>query len=496
MRTTGHYRDGIERFVPSPSEALLLVTLVWFSIRLYPGSDNTAMLGLSSLVIVIAAWVIGVVLRAATNDMRWWLLLGFLVALIIPVLGQNTFQVRLMAQVCVFALLIYGLNVVTGYTGQISLGHGALVGISAYACAILVTHWSWPVFPAMLVAIAITTIFGFALGVPALRLAGPYLAIATLAAAIVFPLVVKLDTFQDYTGGGQGLQAEQIKPPGPIEDFLSNIAPDDAYSSDSAKARFAHEAYLYYISLAVAVVGVFTVWNLARSRFGRAFIAVRDGEVPATSMGINVALYKVTAFGISAFYAGVSGAMFFLVVAFVAPESFDLLNLSIYPLAYLVIGGLATTGGAVLAAIGYMWVPQVILKVATISSDFDKLQGAMTGLLLIVVMTRLSQGVWGALVQINRLSWEALVAQLDRWARTRNLAFWVTAVAAIIVILAIAEFWGGVWAVFAAGIVLVAPTDAWQAVFGPVARPFVSLWRRFSVSRRDTPAADVPSSLQ
>lgn len=472
MKMTGNYRQGIERFVPSPSEAVLLITLVLFTAKLYGGPDNKAILGLSSMMIVIAAWIIGVGVRVATNDMRWWLLLGFIVALIVPFMASNTFQVGVMSQVCVFALIIFGLNVVTGYTGQISLGHGALVGISAYTIAILVNHWGWPLVPAMFVGIGVTTIFGFGLGIPALRLAGPYLAIATLAAAIVFPLVVKLNSVQEYTGGGQGISETRVSPPAAIETFLTDLAPDDAYGSNSQKARFAQESYLYYIAMFTAVIGLFTVWNIARSRFGRAFIAVRDGEVAATSMGINVALYKVTAFGISALYAGIGGAMLFLVVAFVSPESFDLLNLSINPLAYMVIGGLATTGGAVVGAIGYMWVPQVIAKAATISGDFDKLQQALSGLLLVVVMTRLPQGVWGTVVRINRFSWRRLTTELSAWARSRSINFWIGVAAAIIAVVAIAQFMGGVWAVFAAGLIVVAPPDAWLSVFGGIRRPF------------------------
>ncbi len=492
MKMTGNYRQGLERFVPSPSEAVLLVALVLFTAKLYPGTDTSVMLGLSSMVVIIGAWVLGVALRAVTNDMRWWLLLGLVLALLAPYLASNTFQVRLMSQVCVFALIMFGLNVVTGYTGQISLGHGALVGISAYTIAILVHHFGWPLVPAMFVGVVVTTVFGFGLGVPALRLAGPYLAIATLAAAIVFPLVVKLNSVQEYTGGGQGISETTLSAPGAIGTFLSDTAPEKAYPSNSQQAKFADASYLFYIALTAAIIGLFTVWNIGRSRFGRAFIAVRDGEVAATSMGINVAMYKVTAFGISALYAGVAGAMLFLVVAFVSPESFDLLNLSINPLAYVVIGGLATTGGAVVGAFGYMWVPQIILKVATISGDFDKLQGAISGLLLVVVMTRLPQGVWGTIVRINRFSWQKLGIELRAWAGSRTVTFWVAVAAAVIAILAIGQFVGAVWAVFAAGLVVVAPPDAWRSVFGVVQKPFGAFRRRTpDLGRNESASADV-----
>ncbi|MCC6382951.1 MAG: branched-chain amino acid ABC transporter permease [Dehalococcoidia bacterium] len=477
MHQTAHYRDGVERFVPSPSEAVLLAALVLFCWKLYGGTENDAVAGLSSVVVVVVAWVVGVSLRAALNDMRWWLLLGFLVALIVPWLGANTFQVGVMSQVCVFALLIFGLNVVTGYTGQISLGHGALVGISAYIIAILSSNYGWNVFAAMTVGISVTTAFGFVLGIPALRLAGPYLAIATLAAALIFPPLLKLDTFEDYTGGIQGLHETRLSPPGPIESFLKEHAPSDAYQNDFQRRKFAEESYLYYISLAAGVVGLVTLWNLGRSRFGRAFVAVRDSEVAATSMGINVPLYKVTAFGISALYAGFAGAAFFLVIAFVAPESFDLVNLSINPLAYLVIGGLATTGGPVVGAFGYMWVPRVINKIATVSGDFDKLQGAMTGLLLIVVMTRLPQGVWGGVRRVNALSWQRLAGDSWAWAFQRSPLFWAGLALAAVVVVLIAQFIGTVWAVFALALLIVAPHDVWSGA-GDVLRRLNPGWKR------------------
>ncbi len=477
MKQTANYRQGVERFVPSPSEIVLLAALVIFCWKMYGGTSNSAIAGMSSVTVIALAWVLGVALRAALNDMRWWLLLGFLVALIVPWMGINTFQVGLMSQVCVFALMIFGLNVVTGYTGQISIGHGALVGISAYTMAVLMHHWSWPVVPAALVAIATTTAFGFLLGIPALRLAGPYLAIATLAAALIFPLVVKLNSVQNYTGGGQGITEQRISPPSSIDSFLQKHAPSGAYQNDFQKKKFSHEAYLYYITLVTAIIGTYGAWNLGRSRFGRAFIAVRDREVAATSMGVNVALYKVTAFGISAIYAGISGVMFFLVISFVAPESFDLFNLSVNPLAFMVIGGLASTGGSIIGAFGYMWVPQVIQRIATINADFNQLQAAMTGLLLIVVMTRLPQGVWGVVTLINGLSWGALVQQTERSVRTRPIGFWVGVVVGAAAVVLVALFVGTVWAVFSACLLVVAPADSWTFLVAIIRRPLASLRR-------------------
>jgi branched-chain amino acid transport system permease protein len=475
MPKTANYRQGIERFIPSPSEAVLLAAMVIFCWKMYGGTSNDAIAGLNSVVVVTIAWVLGVAVRAAMNDMRWWLVIGVLVLLIVPWLGANTFQISLMAQVCAYTLLLLGLNIVTGLTGQISLGHGALVGISAYTVAILVHQYDWGILPAAGVAMAITTCAGFALGIPALRLTGPYLAIATLAAALIFPGVLKLDQVNDTTGGVQGIAEAKISPPGALNTFLIDHAPSDVYKNAFQQKKFAQEAYVFYLTAATALIGLFCAWNLARSRFGRAFISVRDGEVAATSMGVNVALYKVTAFGISALYAGVCGVLFFLVISFVAPESFDLVNMSINPLAFMVIGGLATTGGPVIGAIGFMWVPQIIKKIATISADFDKLQGAMTGLLLIVVMTRLPQGVWGTLVRLNRLSWSALLQQSRSSVLSRSPLFWVGVTLGVAGVLVIGQAMGAVWAVFAAGLFVVAPQDVWFGLYAFIRRPVLAL---------------------
>lgn len=475
MKVTGNYRQGAERFIPSPAEAVVLGALLFFTWYLYGGTGNDVFAGLSTLVVVAIAWVLGVLIRIAMNDMRWWLVVLAVLLAMAPWLALNTFQIAVMTEVLVFSLLLHGLNIVTGLTGQMSLGHGALVGLSAYAVAILVDHWGWPLLPAMIVAVLLTFAFGFALGIPALRLAGPYLAIATVAAALVFPLVLKLDNVQDYTGGVQGIRlTKQPQPPGFIGGFLENesiakipeqkkLAPEEVQLRE--RKKFAQSTYLYFLCFGVAAIGTFAAWNLGRSRFGRAFVAVRDAEVAATSMGVNVAMYKVTAFGISALYAGISGALLYMVVAFVAPESFDLFNLSINPIAYLVIGGLAAPGGAMVGAFGYKWGPEVIKKIARTDADFDKLQGALTGLMLIVVMTRMPQGVWGSLVRVNSFSWERMMRETREWVLSRSLPYWAAVGLGVAVVAGIGAWFGAVWAVFAAGLLVVAPQDVWAGIY-------------------------------
>jgi branched-chain amino acid transport system permease protein len=451
-----------ERFVPSPSEAVLLGVMLAFSWWMFGGTEHTALAGLSTVAVVALAWVVGVAVRSATADMRWWLATGAVLALLVPWLAANTVQISIMSEVCVFALMLTGLNIVTGYTGQVSLGHGALVGIGAYTTAILMAHYDWPAAGAAAAAVVVTAGFGFAIGVPALRLAGPYLAIATLGAALVFPGVMKMDGLSSMTGGVQGLHASRVSPPGPIEDALHDSAPASPYQSEFQKQRFATETYLYYLALVPAALGLAAAWNLGRSRFGRAFVAVREAETAATSMGINVALYRVLAFGISGLYAGLAGALLFLVVAYVSPDSFDLVNTSINPLAYVVIGGLATTGGAVVGALGYMWVPQVVTKIGHTSKDFGNMQGGLTGLMLIVIMTRMPEGVWGAAVRLNRLSWSGLRGRLRL---PRGAGEWQAALPwglGALAVIGVSAWFGTIWAVFAAALLVVMPRDLWR----------------------------------
>ena len=477
FQRTGDYRTGFERLVPSPVEMVLLVAMFIFCWKLYGGLSNSAVAGMSSVVVVVLAWLVGMAIRVATNDLRWWLLIGLALALLAPFLSGNNYQVGVMAQVCVFALMILGLNIVVGYTGQISIGHGALVGMSAYFIAVLVHYSGWQMWPAIIVAVAITTAFGALLGIPALRLAGPYLAIATLAVALIFPLVVKLDQFEKYDGGNSGIREDRIAPPSALDSLFKDNAPSP-YKNDFAKSQFSQQTYIYYILLAVAILGALAAWNLARSRYGRAFVAVRDSEVAATAMGINTALYKVMAFGISAFYAGVAGALFWIEVSFVSTESFDLFNLSIYPLAYMVIGGLATIGGSLLGAFGYLWVPQTVLKIATIDQGFGDLQGAITGLLLVVFMTRLPKGVWGWLLDVNHYDWRTLAGDVRVAAARPQPVFWAGVAAAIVIIVLVGVFIGSVWSVFAAGLFIVAPTGAWLSVLSPFRRAALAIRRR------------------
>ncbi|MGI8925978.1 MAG: branched-chain amino acid ABC transporter permease [Tepidiformaceae bacterium] len=443
-------------------ETVLFGVVLWFCLELFGGRSNAGVLGVATAPAVALGWAAGVVLRAAGGgSMRWWLLVGGVAAVLAPWLATNTVQLWLMSQVCIFVLMLLGLNIVTGYSGQISLGHGALVGIGAYATAICMNEWGWPPTLAALAAVAVTGAAGFVIGVPALRLAGPYLAIATLAAATIFPIAVKLESLAGYTRGFEGLSASRPEPPAAAQDFLQAHAPEDAYVSAFQKESFAEEAWVYYVALVPAVAGGWLAWNIGRSRFGRAFIAIRDNEVGATAMGVSAARYRVLAFGISGLYAGAAGALFVAVRSFISPDSFDVINLSITPLVYAVIGGLATVGGPVLGAFGFIWVPQLIRETADINSDFGRLQGALTGIVLIAVITRMPDGAWGAVRRLAGMGWGDITAVLrSRWPRSRR--WWLGAAVAVAALGTLWALWGAIYVVFAVAIAVIAPRATWR----------------------------------
>lgn len=273
----------------------------------------------------------------------------------------SDFKAREYAYVGIYLIALLGLNILTGYTGQISLGHGAFMAIGGYTTAILMVGneqfggplsggmkdvWTLPI--AGLVAGA----FGLAFGLPALRLSGLYLALATFAIAVAMPSTIK--RFEEFSGGGQGIQlfgvpeltgsnavaADPSAPP--TFDFLGlTLTPND---------------WMYYLSWSIALVAFAAAWLILRGRTGRAFRAVRDSEIAAVSSGVSLARYKTLAFGISAAFAGVAGGLFALASAFVNPDTFPI-ALSIYLLVGIVVGGLGALSGLVVGAIFIQYLP-------------------------------------------------------------------------------------------------------------------------------------------
>lgn len=280
----------------------------------------------------------------------------------------SNFRVFQFTQVLVYAIALLGLNMLTGYNGQFSLGHGAFYGIGAYTTAIMIDRWgigyAWTIPAAGLLCL----IIGFLFGRPALRLEGLYLALATFSLALAVPQVLKY--FEDWTGGSQGIVLSKPKAP-----FGLPLTEDQ---------------WLYFLTLAVAIVLFVLAANLLGGRTGRAIVAIRDNHIAAEAMGVNNARYKSVVFGVSAAYTGVAGALSALVVAFVAPDSFDVF-LSITLLTGIVIGGFGTISGAVYGALFIQFVP-------TWAQDISKAAPwAIFGTFLIVFMYVMPRGIAGFL---------------------------------------------------------------------------------------------------
>lgn len=264
----------------------------------------------------------------------------------------SDFKAREYSYVGIYLIALLGLNILTGYTGQISLGHGAFMAIGGYTTAILMVGneqfggpisgglkdvWTLPI--AGLVAGAV----GLAFGLPALRLSGLYLALATFAIAVAMPSTIK--RFEELSGGGQGIQLfgvpELTGGISNVEILGKSLTPND---------------WLYYLCWSIALVAFAVAWLILRGRTGRAFRAVRDSEIAAVSSGVSLARYKTLAFGISAAFAGVAGGLFALASAFVNPDTFPV-ALSIYLLVGIVVGGLGGLSGLVVGAIFIQYLP-------------------------------------------------------------------------------------------------------------------------------------------
>lgn len=319
-----------------------------------------------------------------TLDRKWvWVggLVVLAVLLVLPFLFKNyrVFQFNL---VLVYAVAILGLNMLTGFNGQISLGHGAFYAFGAYTAAVLMDKVGVPYWATLPVAFAFCFAFGFLVGFPALRLAGHYLALATFALALAVPQLLKYKKIEGLTGGVQGIVLNKPEPP-----FSFRLL-DQPFSSDR---------WLYYFTLAVSALMFLLAWNLLRGRIGRAMIAVRDHPIAAAAMGINLTMVKSLTFGMSAGITGLAGAMGAIVVAFVSPDSFTV-NLSIFLLVGVVVGGLASIPGAIFGAIFIQFVPNIADEIS------KSAPAAIYGLMLIGLMYLMPTGVMGG---IHRL-WSRL----------------------------------------------------------------------------------------
>ena len=294
--------------------------------------------------------------------------------------GYHLYQ---FSQVLIYAIALLGLNLLTGFNGQISLGHGAFFAIGGYGAAILMTKFGLPYWAAIPIASLVCFGAGFLFGFPALRLGGLYLALATFALAVAAPQILSYKGFDAFTGGSQGLQL--VKPHAPFGLPL-NV-----------------DQWIYLVCLASAAALCIVAMNLVGGRVGRALVAIRDHPIAAETMGVNAALYKTTCFGVSALYAGVAGGLSAVAVGFVSPDSFGL-ALSLAFLVGIVVGGLASIGGTIFGALFIEFVPNYADQLSVYFGESAKaLPGAIYGVLLILIMALMPSGVAGAIQAILKL---------------------------------------------------------------------------------------------
>jgi branched-chain amino acid transport system permease protein len=294
------------------------------------------------------------------------LLLAVACALPFVVSNYHTFQLTL---VLVYAIALLGLNILTGYNGQISLGHGAFYALGAYCAAILMDKANAPYWATVPAAGAVCLVAGFLFGLPALRLEGLYLALATFALGVAMPQLLKYHALEKWTGGVQGIVIN--KPDAPFGLPLNA------------------DQWLYFFTLAIMLIMFILAWNLLRGRIGRALIAIRDQHTAAEAMGIHSALYKSLAFGVSAMFTGIAGALGAIAVQFVAPDSFNIF-VSIVFLVGIVIGGLASISGALYGALFIQFVPNIADEISKAAP------WAIFGVFMIVFVYLMPTGVAGA----------------------------------------------------------------------------------------------------
>ena len=332
----------------------------------------------------------------------------------------GAFRAQQLAYVGIYLIALLGLNILTGYTGQISLGHGAFMAIGGYTTALLMAGneqfgqegalaisggmkdvWTIPI------AGLVAGLVGLAFGLPALRLTGLYLALATFAIAVAFPSVIR--RFEEFTGGGSGINLFGLP------ELTAGIVPVEILGRE-----LTFNDWLYYLCWSIALVLFAVAWLILRGRTGLAFRAVRDSETAAMSSGVNLARYKTLAFGISAAYAGVAGSLFAIATTFVNPDTFPI-ALSIFLLVGVVVGGLGGLAGLVFGAIFIQFLPLwaqgegVASRLPDFIVDRTKEPGApaiIYGVVLILLMFFLPNGVGGLFRRAGHA--------LTRWRYSRS----------------------------------------------------------------------------
>jgi branched-chain amino acid transport system permease protein len=294
--------------------------------------------------------------------------------------GLPAFDQGQVTRVLIYAIAIAGLNVSTGYTGMISVGHSAFVGLGAYTTGILIVHFGWQATYTLPIAVLVCFVTGLVVGLPALRIRGLYFAMVTLAFGVAFPEII--DRFPDLTGGSSGLTIRRamLRPP--------------EWTGLSLNQK---GLYLYWLSAVLLVVVMILVSSLLRSRYGLSLIAVRDNEIAAAASGVNLAVVKTVSFGLSGALTGLAGGLFAMFLgSLVADDSFTLLS-AIVLLTGLMIGGQATRFGPLVGAIVVVYLPYY-------TSDLGQGQvsAVLFGAALIAIIFIVPEGIVGGASRVVR----------------------------------------------------------------------------------------------
>lgn len=327
----------------------------------------------------------------ASTSKKWVLgivVLAFVVPLLKPFFPDaiSDYRLFLVSTMIIASIAVLGLNLLTGFNGQFSLGHGAFYAVGAYTAAVLMDQLSVPYWATIPAAAIVCFIVGYLFGLPALKLEGHYLALATFALALAVPQILKYKWLEGITGGVQGIVL--MKPEVPFGLPLTE------------------DQWLYYFCLIVMVILFWAAANMLNSRSGRAMMAIRDQYMAADTMGIDTALYKTVTFGISAAYTGIAGALSASAIAFVAPDSFNIF-LSIKFLIGLVVGGIGSLTGSVIGGVFYVLVDNSAQALSQfVKNDlgvpFDLSAYTVFGVLLIAIIYLMPMGIAGGVAMAWR----------------------------------------------------------------------------------------------
>ena len=302
---------------------------------------------------------------------------GLALAAAAPFIVTNNYLFHLLIMSAIWGILAVSLNLVLGYTGLLSLAHGAFFGMGAYTSALLVTKLDWNFWATVPPAMAVAALAGGVLGVLTLRLEGHYFAISTLSFGIVVSLV--LEKWDNLTEGARGITS--IPAPGAIPFFgLGHIR----FDSDTAK---------YYLAVVVLAICLLFVWRLVHSPMGRALQAIRQNELLASCLGIDLVFYKLVAFSISAAMAGLAGVLYGVYITYLNPADAGFWN-GFYAVMYIVIGGMGTFWGPLIGTLFLVTLPEFLRM-------FQEFRLLILGALLIITITFLPDGIIGG----ARLLW-------------------------------------------------------------------------------------------